>query len=114
VQQSYTIGQLASEAGVNVETIRYYQRHSLFPKPKRDLGQTRRYGSSEVVLLRFIKCAQRLGFTLREIEGLLELLEPISCSKTRTIAAAKLVQVDAHPRAASSARGIRGATREVR
>jgi len=94
VQQSYTIGQLASEAGVNVETIRYYQRRNLFPKPNRDLGQTRRYGSSEVVRLRFIKCAQRLGFTLREIEGLLELLEPISCSKTRTIAAAKLEQVD--------------------
>ncbi|HVJ30509.1 MAG TPA: MerR family DNA-binding protein, partial [Gammaproteobacteria bacterium] len=47
-----------------------------------------------VVRLRFIKCAQRLGFTLREIDDLLELLEPMSCSKTRTIAAAKLEQVD--------------------
>ena len=44
--------------------------------------------------LRFIKCAQRLGFTLKEIDELLELLEPMSCSKTRTIAAAKLQQVD--------------------
>jgi DNA-binding transcriptional MerR regulator len=44
--------------------------------------------------LRFIKCAQRLGFTLREIDELLELLEPMSCSKTRKIAAAKLQQVD--------------------
>jgi MerR family mercuric resistance operon transcriptional regulator len=94
VQQSYTIGQLASEAGVNVETIRYYQRRKLFPKPKRALGHMRRYGNSAVVRLRFIKCAQRLGFTLREIDDLLELLEPMSCSKTRTIAAAKLEQVD--------------------
>jgi MerR family mercuric resistance operon transcriptional regulator len=94
VQQSYTIGQLASEAGVNVETIRYYQRRKLFPKPKRALGRMRRYGASEVVRLRFIKCAQRLGFTLREIDDLLELLEqPMSCSKTRTIAAAKLEQL---------------------
>jgi MerR family mercuric resistance operon transcriptional regulator len=94
VQQGYTIGQLASEAGVNVETIRYYQRRNLFPKPKRDLGRTRRYGSSEVVRLRFIKCAQRLGFTLREIDELLGLLKTISCSRTRAIAAAKLEHVD--------------------
>ena len=98
MQLSYTIGQLASEAGVNIETIRYYQRRNLFPKPKRALGRMRRYGTREVVRLRFIKCAQRLGFTLREIDDLLELLEPMSCSKTRTIAAAKLKQVDARIR----------------
>jgi DNA-binding transcriptional MerR regulator len=46
------------------------------------------------VRLRFIKCAQRLGFTLREIDDLLELLEPMSCSKTRKIAVAKLEQLD--------------------
>ena len=94
VERIYTIGRLAAEAGVNVETIRYYQRRRLFPKPKRALGRTRRYSSAEVVRLRFIKCAQRLGFTLKEIDELLELLEPMSCSKTRTIAAAKLQQVD--------------------
>jgi MerR family mercuric resistance operon transcriptional regulator len=94
VLQSYTIGQLAAEAGVNVETIRYYQRRRLLPKPQRALGRARRYGSGEVTRLRFIKCAQRLGFTLKEIDELLELLEPMSCSKTRTIAAAKLRQVD--------------------
>jgi len=104
VQQSYTIGQLASEAGVNVETIRYYQRRKLFPKPKRALGHMRRYGSAEVVRLRFIKCAQRLGFTLREIDELLELLKTMSCSKTRAIAAAKLEQVDERIRELQSLR----------
>ena len=89
-----TIGRLADAAGVNVETIRYYQRRKLFPKPKRALGHMRRYGSAEIVRLRFIKCAQRLGFTLREIDDLIELLEPMSCSRTRTIAAAKLEQID--------------------
>ena len=98
MQRSYTIGQLAAEVGVNVETIRYYQRRRLLPKPKRALGRTRRYGGGEVVRLRFIKCAQRLGFTLREIDELLELLDPVSCSKTREIAAAKLQDVDARIR----------------
>lgn len=99
VQQGYTIGQLAAEAGVNVETIRYYQRRKLFPQPKRTHGSTRRYGSVEVTRLRFIKCAQRLGFTLKEIDDLLELLEPVSCSKTREITAAKLELVDERIRA---------------
>ena len=94
MQQSYTIGQLAAEVDVNVETIRYYQRRKLLPKPKRALGRTRRYGNTELIRLRFIKCAQRLGFTLKEVDDLLELLEPMSCSKTRTIAATKLQQVD--------------------
>jgi MerR family transcriptional regulator, mercuric resistance operon regulatory protein len=94
VQQGYTIGQLAAEAGVNIETIRYYQRRKLLPKPTRPLGRMRRYGSTEVVRLRFIRCAQRLGFTLREIDDLLELLEPMSCKKTRAIAAAKLERLD--------------------
>ena len=98
MQRSYTIGQLAAEVGVNVETIRYYQRRRLLPKPNRAVGRTRRYGRGEVVRLRFIKCAQRLGFTLREIDELLELLEPVSCSKTREIAAAKLQDVDARIR----------------
>ena len=92
--QSLTIGQLAAEVGVNVETIRYYQRRNLFPSPKRLPGRTRRYGGDAVMRLRFIKCAQRLGFTLREVDDLLELLEPMSCSKTRKIAAEKLQQVD--------------------
>jgi MerR family transcriptional regulator, mercuric resistance operon regulatory protein len=94
MEPSYSIGELATEAEVNVETIRYYQRRRLFPTPQRPLGRTRRYGRAEVVRLRFIKSAQRLGFTLKEIDELLQLLEPMSCSKTRKIAAAKLDFVD--------------------
>ena len=92
--QRYTIGQLAATAGVNVETIRYYQRRKLFPEPRRAYGGVRRYGSDEIVRLRFIRSAQRLGFTLSEIDDLLALLAPRACSKTRNIAAAKLAVID--------------------
>ena len=104
MQGTYTIGQLATEAGVNIETIRYYQRRKLLPQPRRAHGRPRRYGSDEITRLRFIKCAQRLGFTLKEIEGLLELLTPVSCSTTRRVAAAKLDQVDERIRELQSLR----------
>jgi MerR family mercuric resistance operon transcriptional regulator len=94
VSRSYTIGQLALEAGVSVETIRYYQRRELFPEPKRPAAGSRRYGAADVERLRFIKRAQRSGFTLGEIEQLSGLLKPMSCSKTRRIAAAKLELID--------------------
>jgi MerR family mercuric resistance operon transcriptional regulator len=94
VSRSYTIGQLALEAGVSVETIRYYQRRELFPEPKRPPTGSRRYGAADVERLRFIKRAQRSGFTLGEIEQLAGLLKPMSCSKTRRIAAAKLDVID--------------------
>jgi MerR family mercuric resistance operon transcriptional regulator len=94
VHRKYTIGQLASLAGVNVETVRYYQRRKLMSEPKRLHGRTRRYGDPDAARLRFIKGAQRLGFSLSEVKDLLKLLSPISCSKTRGIAAAKLTLLD--------------------
>ena len=65
-----TIGQLAAAAGVHVETVRYYQRESLMPTPKRAYGSIRRYRADDVKRLRFIKRAQTLGFTLEEIATL--------------------------------------------
>src|SRR5262245_55685576 len=94
LDQGYTIGQLATAAGVNVETVRYYQRRKLIAEPKRSPGRTRRYSGSDAGRLRFIKAAQRLGFSLNEVESLLGLLAPMSCGKTREIAAAKLGVVD--------------------
>jgi len=92
--KDYTIGQLATAAGVNVETIRYYQRRKLMAEPKRPVGRTRRYSVADAERLQFIKAAQRLGFTLSEVEDLLRVITPMSCSKTREIAAAKLTEVD--------------------
>lgn len=59
-----TIGKLADAAGVNVETIRYYQRRGLLDEPAKPLGGHRRYPVDMVKRLRFIKRAQALGFTL--------------------------------------------------
>lgn len=65
-------GQVAAEAGVNIQTLRYYERRGLLPEPERTLGGHRLYPSETVTTLRVIKAAQHLGFTLNEIASLLE------------------------------------------
>ena len=90
----YTIGTLAAAAGVNVETIRYYQRRGLVAEPTRPCGGVRRYSEGDVERLRFIKRAQGVGFTLAEIESLLTLRARHACHETRELAAAKLGVVD--------------------
>ena len=85
-----TIGRLADEAGVNVETIRYYQRRGLMQEPDKPTRGHRRYASDAVKRVRFIKRAQVLGFTLEEIGSLLELDEAHACAETREMASYKL------------------------
>ena len=68
-----TIGQVANAANVNIQTIRYYERRGLFPTPRRTLAGYRQYADDAVARLRFIKHAQDLGFSLREIQELLRL-----------------------------------------
>ncbi|MBB5784505.1 DNA-binding transcriptional MerR regulator [Nonomuraea jabiensis] len=65
-------GQVAELAGVNIQTLRYYERRGLIAKPHRTLGGHRAYSPETVTLLRVIKAAQRLGFTLEEVAELLE------------------------------------------
>jgi DNA-binding transcriptional MerR regulator len=65
-------GQVAVAAGVNVETLRYYERRGLLAEPDRSPGGHRLYPAETVTVLRVIKAAQRLGFTLEEVEELLE------------------------------------------
>jgi DNA-binding transcriptional MerR regulator len=65
-------GQLAAAAGVNVQTLRYYERRGLLPEPRRTLGGYREYDDDAVALLRVVKAAQRLGFTLDEVAELLD------------------------------------------
>jgi DNA-binding transcriptional MerR regulator len=64
-------GRLAAAAGVNLQTLRYYERRGLLPDPGRSLGGHREYGPEAVTVLRIIKALQRLGFTLDEIAELL-------------------------------------------
>lgn len=68
-----TIGQVAAAAAVNVQTIRYYERRGLFATPRRTASGYRQYGEDAVARLRFIKHAQGLGFSLKEIQELLAL-----------------------------------------
>ena len=89
-----TIGSLADEAGVNVETIRYYQRRGLMPEPDKPAHGYRRYDATTVKRVRFIKRAQALGFTLEEIGGLLELDEAHACAETRELASHKLEAIE--------------------
>ncbi|MEU0398219.1 MerR family transcriptional regulator [Streptomyces sp. NPDC006208] len=91
-------GQVAEAAGVNVQTLRYYERRGLLPEPQRSLGGHRLYGGEAVTVLRVIKAAQRLGFTLDEVAELLEAGRhrhgrPVPRLQER--AAAKLAEVDA-------------------
>jgi DNA-binding transcriptional MerR regulator len=65
-------GEVASRAGVNIQTLRYYERRGLLARPGRSNGGHRLYPPDTVALLRVIKAAQRLGFTLDEVEELLE------------------------------------------
>jgi DNA-binding transcriptional MerR regulator len=64
-------GQVAAAAGVNLQTLRYYERRGLIEEPQRSLGGHRLYSDDVVATLRVIKAAQRLGFTLTEVSDLL-------------------------------------------
>lgn len=93
---------MARLAGVNVQTLRYYERRGLLPAPERTLGGHRAYPPDTVTLLRTIKDAQRLGFTLDEIAPL------VAPHRRRPglprQAAAKLAEIDARIEELTSAR----------
>jgi Hg(II)-responsive transcriptional regulator len=90
---SMTIAAVASEAEVGVETVRYYERRGLIEQPTRKVGAYRRYDSSHVERIRFIKRAQELGFSLEEIEDLLKLQDGTDRRTIRTIATKRLEQI---------------------
>lgn len=90
-----TIGQLAKAGGVNVETVRYYQRRGLLREPGKPTTGQRRYSGNDVSRLRFIKRAQVLGFSLDEVGTLLSLEGADCCHETHDLATRKLVLIDA-------------------
>jgi DNA-binding transcriptional MerR regulator len=91
-------GQVARAAGVNIETLRYYERRGLLAEPARSLGGHRMYPAETVTVLRVIKAAQRLGFTLGEVADLLEVGRhrhgPAHQPGLHQRAAAKLAEVE--------------------
>src|SRR4051812_14275392 len=94
---SLSIGHLSRLTGVNIETIRYYERVKMLPAPKRTGGGRRVYGSNDKRVLAFIRRSRELGFSLDEIRALLDLGAPkdASCPEVKAIAGAHLAGVRA-------------------
>jgi MerR family transcriptional regulator, mercuric resistance operon regulatory protein len=86
---------LAARAAVNPQTLRYYERRGLLAEPVRTSGGYRAYPDGAVARVRFVKRAQDLGFTLAEVETLLELAEggPDSCARVRALAEEKITDL---------------------
>ncbi len=89
------VGQFAKEAGINVETVRYYEKIKLLPRPKRRESRYRLYNETDLKRLLFIKRAKEIGFTLREIKELLELKidSEAKCGDVKHFAESKLRDV---------------------
>lgn len=83
-----TIGKLAKAAGVNIETIRHYQRQALINQPEKPAGGFRHYPDETIDRIRFIKRAQHIGFSLKEIQQLLSLGNQ-NCSDVQALAKEK-------------------------
>ncbi len=90
-----TIGQLAKKTEVNIETVRYYERRGILPKPLRSESGYRQYPEETVTLIQFIKNAKELGFSLDEISNLLLLRADAHtcCSEVKELAEDKVAEI---------------------
>jgi MerR family mercuric resistance operon transcriptional regulator len=93
----FTIGELAKQANVHVETLRYYERRGLIPRPHRTVSNYRVYSFEDLRRVKFVKQAQGLGFTLKEIKKLLTLRATprARCADVRAYASQKIEDIDA-------------------
>jgi len=91
-----TIGQVARQAGIGVETVRFYERQGLLEEPARKQSGYRQYPKDVVARLRFIKRAKELGFSLKEIKELLALrVDPdTTCAEVKSRAEVKIADVE--------------------
>ena len=107
-----TIGQAAARAGVNVQTLRYYERRGLLPRPSRRQSGYRDVTDDSVRIVRFVKRAQGLGFTLDEVQELLRLRRERARDRRRVrgVAERRLEQVE---QKIAELQGIRDALRHL-
>ena len=105
--ETLTTGELAEGAGVNVQTVRYYERRGLLPEPPRTPSGYRQYRMGDLRRLRFIKRAQELGFRLAEIEELLSLRVEAgqSCAEVQERAESAIRRIDQQLEQLSRMRG---------
>lgn len=93
---TFPIGELSRQAGVNIETIRYYERVKMLPLPPRTEGGRRVYEAAQLHTLRFIRRSRELGFTLDEIRNLLSLVEGgHACSEVKAATVEHLTSIRA-------------------
>ena len=87
--------EVATCAQVNTQTLRYYERRGLLPEPERTRSGYRVYSPDAVRVVRFVKRAQQLGFTLDDIESLLHLADggPVSCDEAKTMARTRIADL---------------------
>lgn len=88
----HTIGQIAQQLGINVETIRFYERRGLIAQPPKPAAGFRQYPQETIDRIGFIRRAQELGFTLKEIAGLLA-LDDQPCSQVEELTEQKLREI---------------------
>ena len=88
------IGEVAKRAGVSIDTLRYYERVKLLPRPRRSAGGFRLFAPEHIERVRFIKQAQELGFSLEEIKGLLATGGAEECRKVRDLLKRKISELD--------------------
>ena len=95
--QTFTIGGLSKKTGVNIETIRYYEKINVMPKPQRSEGGNRLYDEQQIRRLAFVRRSRELGFSLDEIRELLKLVDEntYTCAEVATLSQKHLDDVKA-------------------
>lgn len=90
-----TIGGLSERTGVNIETIRYYERIGLLPPPRRSEGRHRLYDDSLTQRLQFVRRSRELGFSIEEIRALLRLVDQggLACAEAKDITVSHLAEI---------------------
>lgn len=111
-KKTITIGQLANAVGVNLETVRYYERIGLMPKPDRTEGGHRAYGHEHVLRLSFIRRARALGFSIEDVRGLVTIsaISDRPCADAKAIVGTHLAKVRARLAALTNLESILAAT----
>jgi len=107
VEKALRIGEVAGQAGVNIQTLRFYERRGLLAEPPRRPSGYREYPLDSIRRVLFIKRAQKLGFTLAEVEELLQLKDDprIPCREVRTTAETKIADIEQKIRRLTAMRG---------
>lgn len=93
--EHYKVGEIAKKVGINIETLRYYEKIEIMPEPKRKESRYRFYNESDLRRLQFIKRAKELGFTLKEIKELLSIKidTKSSCGDIKKLAEEKIEDI---------------------